>query len=446
MKNLRTVFTALKVLLAVTTLTFAVSGRALDDPEEATMPAITDGEGTPAPGTPAPSPSWLERDTLTGDWGGGRTWLGSHGITLKPRLTQFVQGMTAGEGDHGFEYGAKLDLLLKADFSKLGLWDGFSMTVHLEYNFGKSVNGRGGTIAPVNTALVVPGMEGGDAFDLSSVYLGQRFGDSFALLVGKINTIDLGSRRAFAGGAGIDSFWNLFLAAPPTGVLPPAILGLLLSAKADFASFGFWIYDPLSATNKTGFEAPFSEGVTFRGTVDFPVTIGGLRGRQGIVALYSTQDGTSLETPDDPLIPQPGPVPVAIQSARYFFAYTFDQQLYQSKSNPKEGVGIFGQFGISDGNPNKLYWSTLVGVGGTGLIPSRSIDNWGAGFYYVSLSPYLKQSIAPLLTIRDEMGFEFFYNFAVTPWFVLGADLQIIVPSIATTNAVFPGLRGMIRF
>jgi hypothetical protein len=87
MKNPRTTFTALKVLLAVTTLTFAVSGRALDDPEEATSPANTEGESTPAPGTPAPSPSWLERDTLTGDWGGGRTWMGSHGITLKPRLT-----------------------------------------------------------------------------------------------------------------------------------------------------------------------------------------------------------------------------------------------------------------------------------------------------------------------------------------------------------------------
>jgi len=157
-------------------------------------------------------------------------------------------------------------------------------------------------------------------------------------------------------------------------------------------------------------------------------------------------NGTNLRDNGDPPLPEPGPNTAGIKNLRYFFAYTFDQQFYRSRSNPNEGVGVFGQFGISDGNPNKLYWSALVGVGGTGLIPCRSQDSWGAGFYYVSLSPYLRQSVASVLTIRDEMGLEFFYNVAVTPWFVLGADLQVVRPALATTNAIFPGLRGMIRF
>ena len=58
-----------------------------------------------------PPSDGLERDTLTGDWGGSRTWLQEHGITLKPRLTQFYQGLTEGDGDHGFEYGGKADIL-----------------------------------------------------------------------------------------------------------------------------------------------------------------------------------------------------------------------------------------------------------------------------------------------------------------------------------------------
>ena len=78
------------------------------------------GEAAPPTTAPAPQPGWLGLDTLTGDWGGGRTWLKEHGITLSPRLTQFYQGLTAGEGDHGFEYGGKADLLLDADLSKLG--------------------------------------------------------------------------------------------------------------------------------------------------------------------------------------------------------------------------------------------------------------------------------------------------------------------------------------
>jgi hypothetical protein len=54
--------------------------------------------------------------------------------------------------------------------------------------------------------------------------------------------------------------------------------------------------------------------------------------------------------------------------------------------------------------------------------------------------------LASLLRIRDEQGYEIFYNFAVTPWLVLGADLQIINPSLASDRAVFPGLRTVIKF
>ena len=50
------------------------------------------------------------------------------------------------------------------------------------------------------------------------------------------------------------------------------------------------------------------------------------------------------------------------------------------------------------------------------------------------------------MTIRNELGVEIFYHFAVTPQFVLGADLQIIRPSLANDTVVFPGLRAVIRF
>ena len=316
------------------------------------------------------------------------------------------------------------------------------MTVHAEYNFGESVNGRGGTIALVNTALYFPGISGWDRSDLSSVYFGQRFGDSVSLLFGKINIIDLAGARRFAGGAGIDSFWNIVFAAPPSGTVPPYLFGGLLSVRTDVATFGLWIYDPVDATNKSGFEDPFND-VTFRGTVEFPVTIGGLSGHQGFVALYSTEKGNAPDTSDGILLPQ---ISSGIKNTRYYFAYTFDQYLYQSKENPKEGVGLFGQFGISDGNPNRLYWSGHVGLGGVGLIPRRSRDNWGVGYYYVVPSNDLKDLPGSIEKIRDEQGAEIFYNFAVAPWLSLGADLQIITPSLSDDTAVFTGLRTVIKF
>jgi porin len=112
----------------------------------------------------------------------------------------------------------------------------------------------------------------------------------------------------------------------------------------------------------------------------------------------------------------------------------------------KEGFGLFGQFAITDGNPNRLYWAAVVGIGGTGLIPGRSRDNWGIGYYFNAPSRDLQESLSPLLTIRDEQGIEVFYNFEVTPWLTVGADLQVIDPSLGKDTAILPGLRSVTRF
>jgi porin len=127
------------------------------------------------------------------------------------------------------------------------------------------------------------------------VYPGQRFGDAVSLVFGKINIIDVAAGSPFRSGAGIDAFWNIVFAAPPSGTVPPYLFGALLSGRTAAATFGLWVYDPNSVVNKIGFEEPFTDGVTFRGSVEFPVTIAGRSGQQGFVALYSTKDGTDLE-------------------------------------------------------------------------------------------------------------------------------------------------------
>jgi porin len=390
--------------------------------------------------------SWLERDTLTGDWAGRRTSLKEdYGITLAPRLTQFYQGLAAGDSDNDFEYGGKADLLMNADLSKLGFWKGLSLTVHAEYNYGETINGSGGTLVPPNTALLFPGMEGSDAFDLSSVYFMQHFSKSVTVLAGKINMMDMAANTPFKGGAGINSFWNLTFAAPPTGLVPPYLFGALMSVRTEPATFGLWVYDPNSVINKSGFEDPFDNGVTVRASVEIPVTIAGLSGHQGFVALYSTESNADLSDIGINALPPFPPGAPDSKDRNYYFAYTFDQYLYQVSETSKEGFGLFGQFGISDGNPSRLYWSALAGIGGTGLIPGRSQDNWGIAYYYDAPSPDLKDSL-PLLTIRDEQGMEIFYNFAVTPFFTVGVDLQVINPSLGNDTAIFPGLRSVIRF
>ena len=248
------------------------------------------------------------------------------------------------------------------------------------------------------------------------------------------------------GGAGIDAFWNLTFTAPPSGTVPPYLFGVLARFPTEAATYHLWVYDPISMANKSVFDDPFGAGVNIRGTVELPVTIGGLPGHQGFTALYSTQDGTDLASLDGIHLPSPVPGTVQIKDSRYYFAWIFDQQLYRAPGSANEGFGLFGQLGVSDGNPNGLRWSLLTGIGGKGLIPGRSKDNWGIGYYYDGFSQDLKNALAPAQVLRDEQGLELFYNFVLTSWSVLGFDLQVIRPALASATAVIPGMRMVMRF
>src|SRR5258705_10956381 len=57
--------------------------------------------------------SILERRKLTGDWGGARDDLSSRGIDFDLDFTQFLQGVTRGGEDRGFQYGGEFDYPLR---------------------------------------------------------------------------------------------------------------------------------------------------------------------------------------------------------------------------------------------------------------------------------------------------------------------------------------------
>ena len=158
--------------------------------------------------------------------------------------------------------------------------------------------------------------------------------------------------------------------------------------------------------NKPAFDQPFHDDVTIRGNVELPVTIAGRVGHQGFVLTYSTKDGTDWESVDELILPPLDPSVFGTKNNRFYVGYTFNQILYQSQANPQEGAGLFGQFGVSDGNPNRLHWSVFLGVGGTGLVPGRSQDNWGVGYYYDALASGLKNLPPPNPVLRDEQGAE----------------------------------------
>ncbi|MGH7795243.1 MAG: hypothetical protein ACREQ2_10135 [Candidatus Binatia bacterium] len=181
---------------------------------------------------------------------------------------------------------------LTFDGAKLGLWEGFSISTVGEFNYGDNLNGDGGTLLAVNTALNFP-QNGGSGGDVS-LTLTQRFGERVSLTVGKFNMIDAASRTPLLGGGGIDSFWNTGLAAPFTGLVPPYLTGAALNISTQPAQISLMIYDPQNAQQRTGLDHWGDDNVTGRLSLTFQAKIAGRTGYHTLQAIGSGKTGTDL--------------------------------------------------------------------------------------------------------------------------------------------------------
>lgn len=382
----------------------------------------------------------LQRATLLDTPGGPKQQLAEKGVDLSVDVTQFVQGLT--RDAHGWPSGGKADLRFRLDGRKLGTWPGFFITGHAELNYGRSANkdARGLNIIPVNTALAYPSLND----SMISLLFTQAFSETTALTVGLFNMFDVAARTPLVGGGGIDTFWNLAIAAPLTNITPPYIYGVSLNTRNDLGSFGLFVYDPRDAQNLNNVRNLFEDGVTISATASFPVTIAGLGGFQNLRVAYSTLDGLDLSSLP-PGLPLLGPNPQT-RTDRWYFQYSFQQFFQQDRNDPKVGWGLFGQVGYSDGNPNAFQGHGFIGLAGHNLMAGRQRDRWGIGFYSYKLSDALTDSL-PLVgpRIEPQEGAEIFYNWSVTPWFRLTADAQWVRPFNGVDNNYYLGLRAQFR-
>jgi len=405
---------------------FAIAG------ESAKNPATT------SPPTPAADPF---ADRLTGDWGGLRSDLAAHGLTLDVESTHFYQGLLGGTGNKDFDYGGRVDAFFNVDTGKLGLWEGGGIRTHVEYRYGELGGSRGGALWPTNSSSVLPlGVE--DELVATSIYLTQKLGDSASLMLGKINAVDLLANDAFFGGWGTTRFSNLAFVAPPSGVLPPVIYGAIASIKTDPITWTLMVYDPIDRTNEYWPDDLFDSGVNYALSATY---VGKLAGRTTIYSLggaYSTKDGANLSE-----LLLPSDLKTGTKDGAYSVSFQFSHFLKEYSARPGDGWGLFLKGAIADGNPNPIQSSIVGGLGGKGLIPSRKDDSFGLGYFYYNFSNDLQSALSPLVKLKDEQGVEIFYNVAVTPWFHITADLQVIDPARSGSDtAVVGGLRANIRF
>jgi len=190
------------------------------------------------------------------------------------------------------------------------------------------------------------------------------------------------------------------------------------------AIFSFMVLSATGKASTSGFEDLDGNNLSFSGEGRLRTDFFGLTGHQLFGALFSNRKFTSID-----------------QNARFIFEhgafegkkgswnihYNFDQYFYEPKKGSGEGIGVFGRFGASDGNPNFTHFFYSLGIGGKGVIPTRANDRYGFGFYFIDVNnPDLRAPFQNIKLLRDEYGFEAFYNFAITPWLQVTPDIQVV--------------------
>jgi porin len=395
---------------------------------------------------------------LTGGWGGLRDQLRDHGFTFDISATTYYQGIASGGLRETFRFGGRNDYLLNVDGQKAGLWEGLGINLHGETVYGNSVNLLTGAVAPVNIGRSLP-VPVGTVSALTAAKFTQALSENLILYAGKINTVD-NLQQPFMPGRGLDAgFMNgAFVFNPILGrTIPYSTFGAggaILAGGQPVVTLT--VYDTHDASTTSVFDKLFHNGAVIYPTVSLPTEFFGMPGHQTVWGAYSSGRYEIL-SPETLLI-FPPPVlglplttgilsPESLVRGSWWIDYRFDQALWVDSTDETRSWGVFGDAGISDGNPNPIRWSAILGMGGSSPIPNRKLDTFGIAYYYMGLSDDFKNVVRPIVPLRNERGLELFYNVAVTPWFHVTPDLQVITPILepAKTSLVL-GLRAKIDF
>lgn len=431
-------------------------------------------------------PTWggdlASRPRLTGDWGGVRDELGKKGIVLDIDLLLTPQSVVSGGRSTDTDLWGNAEYTLNVDTQKAGLWPGGFLKLQGNTSFGFNVNRNSGAIAPVNTAALVP--EPGETVSaLMNATFMQFLSEHLGLVIGKFNTFQLAENEFY--GDYSTQFMNTAFNFPLTVYQIPISAwggGIIALPSKDLVLSVLELNPNGTATTNP----VFSGGALVTGSAQLTVKIGGLVGHQELAYTWNNKERYSLEQDPSnisrlllfskfPRLENPTPeleailkqyfpgllvptVPPNMKSSSWFASYYFDQYFWQPKDKPDQGLGVFFSWSFSDGNPNFVKDSFLLGIGGKGIVPGRDKDTFGIGFastqFSSALLPFLRERLP--IGLEHENAFEAYYNAALTGSLNVTADVQVVQPGLTKmltgtqlTNvdtAVVFGLRLRARF
>jgi len=226
----------------------------------------------------ASDPYGYSRSRLTGDWNGARNELADKGVTVNVDVLQSLQGVVDGGIEKDWKYGGSVDYEFSFNFEKLGLWPGASIDIRLEQQFGEFINTDTGSILAVNTDGLFPLPDYHEP-TLSKLVFTQFLSESFAVMLGKLDTID-GDNNHFAGSRGRTNFMNQNLVFNPVAIRTAPYSSLGAGAVFFFpnaaaprpTTLAFTVRGADGQPNTAGWDDDFRSGTVYALSFHIPPT------------------------------------------------------------------------------------------------------------------------------------------------------------------------------
>jgi Carbohydrate-selective porin, OprB family len=270
--------------------------------------------------------------------------MAQQGIIYAPGTTQFYQGVAGGGREQDFEYGGKVDQYLILDGTKLGVWDGMTMTMHAESRFGEDINFDAVGFAPANVAMLYP-KEGEHETAITGLTFDQVLDEDVHATFGKFNALDMFYSLYPETGRGINGFMNASMVIPLAcaRTVPLSFMGAGLTLYQDKqAEGGVLVFDPQNCTTTSGFDDLFDNGANIMGYWRFFTDVNGLPGSHYFGGIWSTGEFVSFDPTGFVIVPGQGIV-FDRQGGAFTLLYIYEQTLWMDCCNKKRNITLLSK-------------------------------------------------------------------------------------------------------
>ena len=399
---------------------------------------------------------------MFGDLGGVRSDWYDKGFSLDMQVTQVYQTVTSGgsaAGNGNAAYNGLSEINAYLDTAKLGWWSGGLLATTAQTSWGNPLQSEAGNLSLVNMTPLWP-----VPFDtttrVTEYYLTQGLPHEISLILGRIDATDFLDTNSYAnipesqflnGSLNNDLLWGELL----TFSTYAGLLAIPVSEGFDIAT-GVWT----PATQPDDYAGDWSDWAAVINPI-FSYHIGDKPGKAQVTYAISSENTVAFDNPRLGPIDVGGEELISSKSYNWLVTVNIEQHLWTPQgqnehyasgtedfANNPPGVGLFYRFGYMPDDRNPYNMTMSGGLGSRGIIPGRPNDRMGVGMYGMFASDHFQdKSLLLNELLDDEVGYEAYYNFAITPWMQLSADVQYIDPGITTSdNAWVLGSRLNVRF